>query len=313
MKILLALALAGCASPTCPAFEVTRDVSANPAIVDQATFTRLFAISDIHGGYDRAVALLVGNGLVAAAPASPAMATWSGGDATLVVTGDLIDKGAQSVEVVDLFRALGSSASAGGGRLIVTLGNHEAEFLADPHNSKADAFDGELQADGLDPCVVATTDPRGTWLRSLPFGARVGDWFFAHAGDTHGQAIGDLERFLDAGLTANGFRDAAVIGADSILESRAWWDAAADVASTNAAALGVGHVVFGHTPDALGARGAIAVGPSGLLFRIDVGMSPAVNDSDGALLAITHAGTQDVATQLDAAGLATELWRGPAP
>ena len=46
----------------------------------------------------------------------------------------------------------------------------------------------------------------------------------------------------------------------------------------------------GHTPDALGPAGAIATSQADLLFRIDVGMSPAVNDSSGALLFIAKDG-----------------------
>jgi hypothetical protein len=301
------VALAACSSQTCPATDPgpTRDFTVSPAVVDQPSFTRLFAISDVHGGYDRLVVLLLANGLIASPPVSPSACSWSADDATLVVIGDLIDKGAQSVEVVDCFRALEQSAARAGGQVIVTLGNHEAEFLADPYNSKADPFDSELSAEGLDPCVVATSDPRGRWLRTRPLAARIGDWFFSHAGQTAGRDVAGLERALEAGL-AGGFADSEIIGADSILEARDWWDAPSGVAQTNADALGVAHLVFGHTPDALGPPGAIATS-SDLLFRIDVGMSPAVNDSDGALLGVTHTATGEAAVELRADGTSRSL------
>jgi hypothetical protein len=57
-------------------------------------------------------------------------------------------------------------------------------------------------------------------------------------------------------------------------------------------------------------RGQIGVAQNGLLFRIDCGMSPDVNDSSGMLLRVTQYGTEDVAEALDANGRATELWRG---
>ena len=307
-----AVATFGCNSPSCPTTDLgaSRDFTGSPAILEQSDFTRLFALSDVHGGYQRMVSLLLRSGLIAADPATPDAAEWSGSDATLVVIGDLIDKGPQSIEVVDLLRALETSAAMQGGEVVVTLGNHEVEFLADPYNSKADAFDSELSADGLDPCLVATTEPRGQWLRARSFGARIGDWFFAHAGETHGRTVAALEQALRAGLIANDFRDAELVGADSLLEARAWWKSAG-AARANADALSVAHIVFGHTPDALGARGAIATGEGGLLFRIDVGMSPAVDDSDGALLEITHDGADEVATELRADGQVRELWRGP--
>ena len=311
--LLIAALAAGsaCRAPSCPAIEVApRDFTAAPAIVDQPSFTRLYALGDVHGGYDRMVSLLTRWGLIMGSPVSPSTSEWTGGDATLVVTGDLIDKGSQSLEAIDLFRALETSAATRGGRVVVLLGNHEAEFLADPYNSKADAFDSELRSDGLDPCLVATTAPRGVWLRTRPLGARIGDWFFAHAGETHGQTIVDLEQGLRAGLIANDFRDASIIGADSLLEARAWWESAPGLAQRDADALAVAHIVFGHTPDALGPRGAIATGEGGVLFRIDVGMSPAIDDSAGALLEIIHDSNNEVATELRADGQRSALWRG---
>ena len=49
----------------------------------------------------------------------------------------MIDKGSSSLEVLDFVMALQADAKKGGGTVIVTLGNHEAEFLVDPNNSKA--------------------------------------------------------------------------------------------------------------------------------------------------------------------------------
>jgi hypothetical protein len=50
----------------------------------------------------------------------------------------------------------------------------------------------------------------------------------------------------------------------------------------------------------------------GRLFRIDVGMSPAIDDSKGELLVIDRTGETDVASVVDAAGGRRELWRGAA-
>jgi hypothetical protein len=302
----------GCSTPSCPSSDLgARDFVADPVLGDRASYTRLFAVSDVHGGYDRLVALLARYQLIGASPASPGAVEWTGGDATLVVTGDLIDKGSQSLEVIDLFRALEPSAAAHGGLVITLLGNHEAEFLGDPYNSKADAFDSELGADGLDPCLVATTEPRGAWLRTRPLGARIGDWFFSHAGQTHGRSWAELDQALRDGLAAGDYRDPELVGSDSLLEARSWWQSSNGLAAQDAAALGVAHIVFGHTPDALGPRGSIATGEAGVLIRIDTGMSPAVDDSEGALLQIVHQGGDEVATELRADGTTTPVWRGP--
>lgn len=265
-----------------------RDWAAHPALVDLAD-RELYAVSDVHGAADRLVALLQGNGLIDASHA------WSGGDATLVVVGDLIDKGPDSLDVVDLLRGLGDHA-------VVTIGNHEAEFFADPTNDKAEASDGvdpQLSADGIDLVAFASgAEPRGAWLRTLPFGARIGDWFFAHAGQTGGRTFDALAADLAAAFDADDFRGDAFVGDDSLLEARDWYG---DSIAASLTALGVAHVVFGHDPNALGPRGAIA--QSGALIRIDCGMSPDVGDSDGKLLHVVGG----VATQLDPSGAAVSL------
>ena len=292
-----------------------RDWTIHPAVIEMDAPPTVFAMSDVHGGYDRMVALLVAHHVLVSAPPTPDAAQWGAGGAVLVVAGDLMDKGPAPLEAIDLLRGLEPQAAAAGGRVLFTMGNHEAEFLDDPDNDKAtkdDGVDQEIQARGLSPLGIANgSDPRGKWLRDQPFGARVGAWFFAHAGDTHGRSVQGLEQALRAGVLANDYDDAEVIGDSSILESRGWYTDDASTASRYAAALGARHIVFGHEPDALGARGQIAIGYEGVLFRIDCGMSPDVDDSTGKLLRIRREGAVDVAESLDPDGKVNEIWRGP--
>lgn len=313
---MLAVALAACGDPPrYPVLSGPRDWTAHPAIVelDRPEDAPVYAVSDVHGGYDRLTALLARHGVIAGMPADPASAQWSAGHAVLVLAGDMIDKGPSSMEVIDLLRALEVGADAAGGRVVATLGNHEAEFLVDPLNSKADADDGidpELRARHVDPMAVANgSDPRGRWLRTLPFGVRVGTWFFSHAGNTAGRTIPALEATLRAAVTAHDYNDPEVVGADSVLEAREWWTSSAGVVAASARALGVAHFVFGHTPSALGARGAIALDGPATLFRIDCGMSPGVDDSRGSLLRVRVEGGRDVAEALTSDGRVQELWR----
>jgi hypothetical protein len=292
-----------------------RDWSVHPAVVEMDAPPVIFALSDVHGGYDRMVTLLVGNHVVADAPPAPEAAKWSAGNAALVVTGDLMDKGPSALEAINLLRTLQPQAEAAGGRVIFTLGNHEAEFLYDPENDKATkdtGVDTEIKDHGLTPVGVANgSDPMGQWLRDQPFAARVGAWFFAHAGNTKGRSIPDLEQAFRAGILKDDYADGEMIGDDSILESRGWYDGDPGTASRFAQAVGAKHIVFGHQPDALGPQGEIASGFGGVLFRIDCGMSPTVDYSAGRLLRIRRDGTVDVAESLDPSGSATELWRGP--
>jgi hypothetical protein len=290
-----------------------RDWSAHPAVQELTSVPGdLYAVSDVHGGYDRMVALLAENGLIAGAPVTPAGVAWTGGNATLIVVGDLFDKGPESVEVIDLLVALQTNAAASGGQSLVTLGNHEAEFLYDPANDKAESSDGvrtEMERLGIDPIAIASgADPRGQWLRDLPFAIRVGPWFFAHAGNTAGRSIADLESALRSAVDLHPDYDSPeIVGGDSILESKSWYDARA----VNVLALGVQHLVIGHQPNAVGPAGTIAITPDGLLLRIDCGMSPDVNYGQGQLLRVRTVAGKELAESLDSTGLVKVVWRAP--
>ena len=114
----------------------SRDFGAHPAILEVDEADQLYVLSDPHGHYDELVKVLSANHLIASASAStdPSKVKWTGGTAMLLVLGDLIDKGESSLEVIDMLRTLERQAPQSGGRVIVTMGNHEAEFLADPKN-----------------------------------------------------------------------------------------------------------------------------------------------------------------------------------
>jgi hypothetical protein len=315
--VLGALAHAGCGHTRTPYTVVSppRDWSTFPAIVSIDRGPVIYALSDVHGGYDRAVALLVAHHVIDAAPPAPGAVKWTGGGAVVVVTGDLFDKGPKGLEALMLFQALETEAAAQGGRVVLTFGNHEAEFLDDPSNDKAEGSDGidvELRSSSIDPLALANgSDPRGVWLRNRPFGARVGRWFFAHAGNTKGRSMPELEATLRAAVAAHDYDDNEIIGSDSILEARGWYSDPS-TAPRYAAALGVTHIVFGHQPSALGPSGEIATGAGGVLFRIDCGMSPDVNDSDGRMLRVRTEGDVDVAESLQPDGSVREIWRGSA-
>src|SRR5579883_932489 len=127
-----------------------RDWSTAPAIVQLDTAEDIFAMGDVHGDRQRLVELLAGAGVIESA----AHPVWTAGRAVLVFTGDLIDKGPDAVGVITLLRALGTEATAAGGRVVVLMGNHEAEFLANPGASKGAEFGAQLSAAGLQPHEV---------------------------------------------------------------------------------------------------------------------------------------------------------------
>ena len=80
---------------------------------------RVIAVGDVHGNLDGLVAILQKTSLIDHGR------RWSGGSATLVQTGDLLDRGPQSRAVLDLMIALQKEAPRRNGRVLVSLGNHE--------------------------------------------------------------------------------------------------------------------------------------------------------------------------------------------
>lgn len=290
-----------------------RDWAAHPAVLEIDPAPEIVAISDIHGGYARMAALLTKHGLIAGVPESPSKIAWSGGGAALVVVGDMIDKGPESLEVLDSLMALAVSAASQGGVVVVTLGNHEAELFADPTNSKADAFNDELDARHIPAEQIADgSDPRIQWLSGRPFAARIGGWFFAHAGDTSGRSIEAIEGAIERAVDDEGYESDEIIGSGSILESQGWYNDDDGIGARYAAAVNAQHIVFGHDPHALGPDGEISTGQEGALFRIDTGMSPAVDYSEGEALRVRRSGGLDIAEALAADGTIRSLWSGAA-
>ena len=286
-----------------------RDWARFPAVVEMTTDADVVGLGDVHGGYDRLVKLLLAARLIQGK--TPGAYTWSGGKTVLVSVGDLIDKGNQSLPVLDLMMSLEGQAKAAGGAVIVTLGNHEAEFMAKSTNKKAEeGFDRELRDKGLDPSSVAGGDgPYGEWLANRPVAARVNSWFFAHGGNTSGLAVAEIARQYREALDGGRWGSSFLLGEDSILEAQKWWKGG-DPAG-NLTALGARHLVFGHDPGAFKQPGHIAEQFGGKLFLIDVGMSPAVDYSQGALLVVHRSGASEQASSLDPSGRRTSLWQGP--
>ena len=327
-RALFALLLLGATMPLVAGDAPARDWKRCPAVVVLKTPEVVHALGDIHGDYDRLVALLVAGKLIRAVPDSPEQVTWTGGKSVLVVTGDMIDKGTDSLDVIAFMRALAAEAESQGGRVVISAGNHEAEFLEDPSGDKTRDFRKELKAAGIKPADVADGKDSagiGSFLRCLPFASRVNGWFFAHAGSTKGRTMTQLIDDLENGFEKDGYDAKVLLGNKGLLEARMkppWWEKDGDKPLKSVArllehadALGVKHIVFGHQPGTYEfndgtsrKKGTMFTKFDGLVFLIDTGMSRAVGHSKGALLRIEQEGGRETATAVFANGTQTRLW-----
>lgn len=104
---------------------------------------RLVSIADLHGDFDHAVAILrvaelaeetEQDGTGSFPEGSPPFrrfrgVRWIGGNATLVQTGDIVDRGPEARDVYALFQELRRQAPESGGKVINLIGNHEVMNL----------------------------------------------------------------------------------------------------------------------------------------------------------------------------------------
>lgn len=89
----------------------------------QPASPRIVAIGDLHGDHDAWRAIARAAGLI------DAKAKWSGGNATLVQMGDVVDRGPDSLKIIRDLQRLQKEAPRRGGRVIALLGNHEAMMM----------------------------------------------------------------------------------------------------------------------------------------------------------------------------------------
>ena len=152
-------------------------VSANDA-------PRVVVLGEVQGAYESAVKTLLAVGLV------DDRLRWSGGNAILIQTGDLLDDGIRVRDVMDLFMQLQEEAEAAGGQVIVLLGNHEALNILgmrgsvnyETYQTFADENSAARQAEACEAHVGWLND-RAKALKSDPkeYGEQDrADWLAAH-------------------------------------------------------------------------------------------------------------------------------------
>jgi hypothetical protein len=115
---------------------------------------------------------------------------WSGGRSNLWFIGDLVDRGHDSIGVIDLVMRLQGEAHAAGGSVSCLLGNHEVLFLGayqfgQCSTGSSSSFVTKWRRNGGNKDdLKKLTQQQLAWLTELPAMARVDDTLLAHADST---------------------------------------------------------------------------------------------------------------------------------
>lgn len=155
---------------------------------------RIIAFGDVHGAFDQLFRLLQDLDVV------DDSGSWTAGSTHLVSLGDLLDRGADSKQVMDLLMKLQPEALAAGGRVHVVLGNHElmnltgdlryvskgeyAAFAEPGAAAEASEPASDQQPPGFDAHREAflPNGVYGRWLLQQPSLLVINDTAFVHGG-----------------------------------------------------------------------------------------------------------------------------------
>jgi hypothetical protein len=149
----------------------------------------VWVVGDPQGWLEPLTRVLMGIGLL------DADARWTGGDATLAVAGDLVDRGPDGVGVIGLLMRL----QQGGADVRVVIGNHDVQLLA------ARRFGDVMLAEWLESGGVASdlerlTDAAVEWLSTLPAIVALEDTLVVHADALFYQEYGSTPDAVNAGF-----------------------------------------------------------------------------------------------------------------
>lgn len=247
---------------------------AAPAVVLSRALSRpeaatVVAIGDLHGD------LAATRRALRLAGAIDGEDRWIGGALVVVQTGDVIDRGDEDKEVLELLDRLRGEASAAGGELILLWGNHE---LMNTVGDLRYVTEASLAAFGGPQGRFDAFKPGGPFAALLDARrllVKVGDTVFAHGGILPAHIAYGLDRMNDeihAWLQGKlPSPPAAAVVEDGVLWTRAY---SLDPVSCEAlaealTALSAKRMVVGHTVHLEGVHSAC----DGRVWWIDTGMS----------------------------------------
>jgi hypothetical protein len=140
-----------------------------------------YVLGDIHGYRDKLVDLLQRGRLL------DSEAHWCGEEASLWLLGDLVDRGPQGIEVIELIRRLQHEAAEAGGSVRSLVGNHDVTLVAAARFGEKKCADGRTfrgnweRNGGRASDLEQLTDAQIEWILSLPAMAQIDDKLLIHA------------------------------------------------------------------------------------------------------------------------------------
>jgi len=225
---------------------------------------RVVAIGDIHGDLGGARAALRAAGAINVSD------SWIGGDLVIVQTGDVLDRGDDEKDILELLARLDDEARKQGGAVIQLIGNHELMNAAHDYRYVTPGQDFGADRERV-------LGPGGAWAKRFAqhdVVQIVGDTVFSHAGvvGDWGTHVDDVNRSARCWLDGQGggTQPDALTHDDSPVWTRELASDNVDCArldraltALNAKRMVVAHTVQAHMNSAC----------DGKLWRIDVGLA----------------------------------------
>lgn len=277
--LLFALSCDRSRRESAPAAQPSSATARKPAMLERCTLApnparisrprRAVAIGDLHGDLNATRAALRAAGAIDDRDA------WIGGELVVVQLGDVLDRGDDESQVLELLDRLDKDARAAGGAVIMLLGNHE--FMNAAQDFRYVTRDGATDFGGDRKRALA---PGGPWAKRLAHHdiiAIIGDTILSHAGVV-GDWAGNIERvnlssrcWLDGQAGGDSDPPPVLVSEDSPVWTRVWGMGDADCALLDQvlAKVDAKRMVVAHTVQERGVTSAC----DGKLWRIDVGLS----------------------------------------
>jgi len=172
----------------------------------------IFVLSDVHGQFELMKELLISAGVI------KKNLKWNWGSNTLVICGDITDRGDKSTEALWLVHDLEIQASKENGRVFYLLGNHEINCIRNDKRYMNDKYlTTELLLNLEYGDLYAENTYFGKWLASKNIIIKINDILFLHGGIGEHFLKGELSlETINNVARENIFRDYEEIRQDSL-------------------------------------------------------------------------------------------------